>query len=80
MDFSIVLMGSHDIGSVWMVIGLQDGTLRAVCDGSYKPCLFKKGTSAAWVIEHGDQSECISRKVAIAGIKADSYRGELVGI
>ena len=51
-----------------------------MCDGSFNPCLFKKGTSAAWVIDNDDQSECISGKVDIAGIKADAYRGELLGI
>ena len=35
----------------WVAEGLLKGNLRAVCDGSYKPKLTDKGTTAAWIIE-----------------------------
>ena len=66
--------------NLWLLNGLQKGTLLAVCDGSYQPDLIGDGMSASWVIEsqcrrHQTKgSSCISNKYA------DPYRGELLGI
>ena len=39
----------------WVAQGLSEGTLRAVCDGYYKPKLTDKGITAAWIIEDKSQ-------------------------
>lgn len=52
-----------------MVTGLQDGSLRAVCDGSYKPYLFKNDTSAAWVIENGDNLNAYRERWPLLALK-----------
>ena len=64
----------------WVVAGLLKGNLRAVCDGSYKPKLTEKGTTAGWIIENNTSTSNITGTVATRGITADAYRGELLGI
>ena len=64
----------------WVGRGLLEGTLRAVCDGSYKPKLNDKFITAAWIIEDDKSTSNISGTVATSGIISDSYRGELLGI
>ena len=63
-----------------ILLALQNGTISAVCDGSYKPKLQPKGTSASWIMEDSTSSLQISGTIATSGIKADAYRGELLGI
>ena len=63
-----------------VLLALQNGTLSAVCDGSYKPKLQPNGISAAWVMEDSISTLQISGTIATSGIKADAYRGELLGI
>ena len=64
----------------WVTEGLTSGSLWAVCDGSYKPKLCKNGVTAAFTIESKDGHTPILGTVAISGISADAYRGELLGI
>ena len=64
----------------WVVEGLRDGNLLAICDGSYKPKLQSNGTTASWVIDNPTSTDNIFGKVATSGITADAYRGELLGI
>ena len=52
----------------------------AVCDGSYKPKLYKHGIAAAMKIESTDDNNNITGTVATSGITADPYRAELLGI
>ena len=65
---------------LWVAEGLLKGNLRSVCDGSYKPKLTDKGTTAAWIIENITSTKNIIGTVATSGISADAYRGELLGI
>ena len=64
----------------WIANDLRDGTLLSVCDGSYKPKLLPTGATAAWVIENSMSSNSVKGAVATAGIGADAYRCELLGI
>ena len=64
----------------WVVQGLRDGKLLAICDGSYKPKLQSNGTTASWAIENPTSTDKIFGRVATSGITADAYRGELLGI
>ena len=64
----------------WVTNGLKKGNLLAVCDGSYKPNLYTNGVTAAFIIESSDEPSSIMGTVAIGGITADPYRGELLGI
>ena len=64
----------------WVIKGLSEGTLVAVCDGSYKPDLYNNGVTAAFTIESSEGLRSIMGTVAICGISADPYRGELLGI
>ena len=64
----------------WVVQGLLEGTLRAVCDGSYKPKLTDKGITAAWIMEDNKSTSSITGNIATSGITSDPYRGELLGI
>ena len=64
----------------WITNGLQNGSLLAVCDGSYKPKLCANGVSAAFIIESQHGQSTLWGNVATSGISADPYRGELLGI
>ena len=64
----------------WIADDLRSGSLLAICDGSYKPNLYSNGVTAAFVIESINGHTPISGTVAISGISADPYRGELLGI
>ena len=64
----------------WVAQGLLEGTLRAVCDGSYKPTLTDKGITAAWIMEDNKSTSSITGTIATSGITSDPYRGELIGI
>ena len=65
---------------LWITDGLQNGSLLAVCDGSYKPKLCANGISAAFIIESPEGQSPLKGTVATSGISADPYRGELLGI
>ena len=54
----------------WVAQGLLEGTLRAVCDGSYKPKLNEDDKSTS----------NITGTISTSGITSDPYRGELLGI
>ena len=71
---------SEELGKGWISHGLSMGTLRAVCDGSYKPLAYSNGITASWIIEDASQNHKVYGQAAIAGIKADAYRAELLGI
>ena len=64
----------------WVIDGLTNGTLRAVCDGSYKPKLNVKGITTAWILENKLSTHNIRGTVGTCGITSDAYRGELLGI
>ena len=64
----------------WLSDGLAAGSLRAVCDGSYKRQLDAQLIAAAVVIESADISKKVLGYVACKGISGDAYRGELLGI
>ena len=66
--------------SKWIKDGLTKGDLRAVCDGSFKPKLTKKGISASWVIESDDQKNQMTGICCTENKKGDAYRAELLGI
>ena len=51
-----------------------------MCDGSYKPYTYKHGCSAGWILEDVTRQHSVNGTAAIAGTKADAYRGELLGI
>ena len=70
----------HATREAWFARGLSQGTLLAVCDGSYKPYTYKHGCSAGWILEDATRQHSIKGTAAIAGTKADAYRGELLGI
>ena len=71
---------SEKYTETWLVQGIREGNLRAVCDGSYKPKLTEKGITAAWIIEDEKSANNIIGTVATSGITSDPYRGELLGI
>ena len=64
----------------WVVSSLASGSLMAVCDGSYKPKLYKHGIAAAMIIESTEDNNNITGTVATSGITADPYRAELLGV
>lgn len=64
----------------WVIDGLTNGTLRAVCDGSYKPKLNEKGITTAWILENKLSTHNIRGTLGTCGITSDAYRGELLGI
>ena len=66
--------------NLWLLNGLQNGTLLAVCDGSYQPDLIGDGMSASWVIESQCRRHQTKGSSCIANKYADPYRGELLGI
>ena len=70
----------NEYNKVWVTDGLREGTLKAVCDGSYKPKLTSKGITAAFVIESRNNNSQIIGTIATSGITSDPYRGELLGI
>ena len=70
---------SH-INAQWLIVGLKQGDLKCVCDGSYKPMQHNKAIAAAWVIESKCLRYQLKGKVATTSITADAYRGELLGI
>ena len=63
----------------WIIEGLAQGKMTAVCDGSYQPALSENWVSAAWRIETQPR-QYICGKATVAGHVADAYRGELLGI
>ena len=63
----------------WIIEGLAQGKMTAVCDGSYQPALSENWVSAAWQIETQPR-QYICGKATVAGHVADAYRGELLGI
>lgn len=64
----------------WVAQGLSNGTLKGVCDGSFKPTLDCHGISAAFIIEGRSATEQLKGFVTTKGVTADPYRGELLGI
>ena len=70
----------YKIHQHWFQTGLQHGTLRAACDGSYKPRMSSTLITAAWSIESDDVRHNMNGTIATNGIKSDSYRAELLGI
>ena len=63
----------------WVIGGLETGTMKAICDGSYKPKLCPHLITACWKIE-GNIGETIEGLAATKGHSADAYRSELLGI
>ena len=71
---------TSQVGSKWIEDGLKEGNLRAVCDGSYKHKLTKKGISASWVIESNDKKNQMTGICCTENKRGDAYRAELLGI
>ena len=69
-----------ELGRSWLTKGLKNNSLRAVCDGSHKPHSYKNGITASWIIEEDITRKRVYGQIATAGIKADAYRAELMGI
>ena len=70
----------NEYTKAWVTDGLRESTLKAVCDGSYKPKLTSKGIIAAFVIEGRNNNSQIIGTIATSGITSDPYREELLGI
>ena len=66
--------------SDWVYRGLLQGTLKAVCDGSFQPKLIGNGMSTSWIIESADGHHKLEGSCCIADDAADAYRAELLGI
>ena len=64
----------------WVTDGLKNGTLREVCDVSYKPKLNEKGITTAWIFENESSTHNIRGTIGTCGITLDSYQCELLGI
>ena len=65
---------------LWFTDSLYGGTLKTVCDGSFKSKLTTHGIIAAFFIEGIDHTSQILGTVATSGITSDPYRGELLVI
>ena len=71
---------AHEARQTWLVQELQSGTLRCICDGSYKPSQTTQGIAAAWAIEAASSGHKVEGVVAIDGHRGSSYRAELLGV
>lgn len=69
-----------DLNGKWFADGLYNSTLRAVCNGYYKPKLTTHGCTTAYIIEDAQRQFQVYSKVALAHMRTDAYHGELSGI